>query len=313
VGSTSAPQVVTILNNAATAQNISWLASGNYSAVPGDVTPCGSSLGSVSACTLNVTFSPTTTGTNGTVKGSLAVTDTATGVLYNPQLVDFSGTATGGTTPSLAFSPSSLNFTNVAIGSTKAASAVMQNTSSSSLTLLSMTSSGEYTVTPSGTVPCTNGLVLASKAKCGFTVSLTPTTGGSILGSVTISDNASSGATTQTYNMAAIGFWPITLAPATLSFPATSVGGTSAPLQVTVTNYSTVAVTLNSFVASGDYAVVSLGSSPCSPGTVLNPGAACTLGVTFSPTITGTITGAMTVSHSAPNGPQVVGLTGKGQ
>jgi len=313
VGNTSSPLVVTVLNNAATAQNISWWAGGDFTAVAGGVTPCGSSLNPASACTLSVTFSPTTNGTGGVIKGGLAVTDTATGIPYNPQSVNLTGSATGGPpTNPITFSPTALNFGNTAIASTKTTAVQLTNASGASLTLSSITASGEYTVTPSGATPCRNGLVLAAKAKCGFSVSLTPTSGGTILGSVTVVDNASSGATTQTFNLAAIGYWPITLSPASLSFPATTVSSTSSPLQVTVKNYGTAAVTLNSFAASGDYTVVSFGANPCAPGTILSPNGICTFGVTFSPTVTGTITGAVTVSHSAPNSPQIVAVAGVG-
>jgi hypothetical protein len=129
---------------------------------------------------------------------------------------------------------------------------------------------------------------------------------------VTVVDNATSGPAVQTYNLAAVGYWSITPSPASLSFPTTTVGTTSSPLTVTVTNYSASAVTLNSFAASGDYSVVSSGTTPCLPATVLSAGGKCTLGVTFSPTIIGTITGAVTVSHNGPNSPAVVAVTGSG-
>jgi hypothetical protein len=313
VGNTSAAQFVTVTNNAATAQNILWAAGGDFAAVPGGVTPCGSALNAASACTLSVTFSPTTNGLNGVVKGALAVRDTASGILYNPQSVNLGGTASGGpATNPLTFSPASLNFGNVAIGATKSGTAQIMNATTSSITLSSLTASGDYGVTPSGAAPCTNGLVLAARAKCGFTVSLTSTSGGSIVGSVTAVDNASSGPTVQTFNLAATAFWPITLSPVGLNFGAVTVGTTSAPLQVTVTNYTTGPVTLNSFVASGDYTTVSLGATPCTPGMILSASGKCTFGVTFSPTVAGTITGAATVSHSAPNSPQVVSLSGSG-
>jgi len=313
VGSTSTAQIVTVTNNSTSAQNISWAAGGDFSAVAGGATPCGSTVNASSACTLSVTFSPTTNGLNGVVKGGLAVSDTATGVPFNPQSVNLTGNATGGpATNPLTFSPTSLNFANMAIGSTKSTTAQIANASTSSIMLSSVTASGEYSVTPSGANPCTSGLVLAPRGKCGITVSLTPSSGGSILGSVTVADNATSGPNVQTYNLAAVGYWPITLSPASLSFPTTAVGTTSSPLQMTVTNYSTAAVTLNGLVASGDFSVVSVGSTPCLAGTVLNPVGKCTLGVSFSPTVTGAISGAVTVSHTAPDGPQVGALTGTG-
>jgi hypothetical protein len=313
VGNTSAPQTVTVTNNAATAQNISWAAGGNFSAVSGGTAPCGGSLNAAASCTLSVTFSPTTNGTGGVVKGGLAVSDSAVGIPFNPQSVSLSGSATGGppTTP-LTFSPAALNFGNMAIGFTKTGSAQILNASGSSLTLSSIRASGEYTVVGSGARPCSNGLVLAANAKCGISVTLTPTSGGTILGSITVLDNAASGPTTQTYNLAAIGFWPVTMSPSTLTFPTTAVGVTSSPLPVTVTNYSTAPVTLNSMVASGDFGVVVLGANPCIPGTVLSPSGTCTFGVTFSPTVTGAISGAVTISHTAPNSPQIVTLTGTG-
>ena len=313
VGNTSAAQFVTFTNNATTAQNISWAAGGDFSAVAGGVTPCGSTLNAASSCTLSVTFSPTTNGLNGSIKGGLAVSDTAAGILFNPQSVDLTGTATGGpATNPLTFSPASLNFATIAIGATKNSTAQITNSTTSSITLSSLTASGDYTVTPSGLKPCNNGVILAASAKCSFTVSLTPTSTGSILGSVTVVDNATSGPTVQTFNLGATAYWPISMSPVGLSFGAVTVGSTSAPLQVTVTNYTTGQVTLNTFAASGDYTVVSFGSVPCSPGLVLTSGGKCTFGVTFSPTVTGTITGAVTVSHSAPNSPQVVSLSGSG-
>jgi hypothetical protein len=314
VGSISAPMTVTITNNAATAQNISWVAGGDFAAVGGGTSPCGNSLNAASSCTLSVTFSPTTNGTGGLVRGGLAVTDTATGVSFNPQSVSLSGSATGGPPANpLTFSPGSMNFGNVAIGSTKTGSAQLTNSSGVPVKLSSLTASGEYGVTPSGTSPCTNGLLLAAGAKCGFSVSLTPTGGGSLSGSVTVVDNVTSGPSIQTYNLVGVGFWPITLSPGSMTFPATAVGSTSSPLQVTVTNRSPISVTLETLVVSGDYNLVSLGGNPCNPGTVLSPNGACTFGISFSPTAKGTIFGAVTLSHSAPNSPQVTAMQGTGQ
>jgi hypothetical protein len=304
---------VTATNNATTAQNISWSAGGNFSAVGGGATPCGSLLNPAASCTLSVTFSPTTNGTGGVVKGGLAVSDGAMGVLYNPQSVNLSGAATGGPPSNpLAFSPAALNFGNMAIGSSKTGAAQILNASGSSLTLSSIRASGEYTVSGSGARPCSNGLVLAANAKCGISVTLTPTSSGSIVGSVTVVDTAASGPTTQTYNVTATGFWPITLSPSTLTFPTTAVGVTSSALQVTVTNYTSGPVTLNSMVASGDFGVVLLGTTPCVTNTILSASGSCTFGVTFSPAVTGAISGAVTVSHTAPNSPQIVSLAGTG-
>ncbi|HEY4903796.1 MAG TPA: choice-of-anchor D domain-containing protein [Candidatus Sulfotelmatobacter sp.] len=314
VGNSSAAQTVTVTNNAATAQSITWTAGGDFKAVGAGSSPCGSTLNAGTTCTLSVTFSPTTNGTAGVVKGGLAVSDTATGIAYNPQSVSLSGSATGGPASNpLSFTPTSLNFSNVAIGGAKTGSAQILNVSGAPLTLLTISASGEYTVAGSSAKPCKAGLLLAANAKCAFSVTVNPTSGGSISGSVMITDNAMAGPTVQTYNLATVGFWPLTVAPASLSFPATAVGSTSSPLQVTATNYSSANVIINAATGSGDYEILTAGANPCATGLVLIPGAACTFGVTFSPTVTGTIPGVATFGNSSVNSPQVVSLTGTGQ
>ena len=233
VGNTSAAQTVTVTNNAArlkASTGVLVVTSRRPDRVPRLV---GSTLNAAASCTLSVTFSPTTNGTAGVVKGGLAVSDTAAGIAYNPQSVSLSGSATGGPSSNpLSFTPTSLNFGNVAIGGTKTGSAQILNASGASLALSSMSASGEYSVTGSSAKPCKAGLVLPANAKCAFSVTVNPTSGGSISGSVTITDNATSGPTVQTYNLATVGFWPLTVAPASLSFPATAVGSTSSPLQL---------------------------------------------------------------------------------
>jgi len=313
VGNSSSPQTVTITNNAATAQNITWAVGGNFAATASGSNPCGGTLNAITSCTLSVTFTPTTNGTAGVVKGGLTVTDTASGIPYDPQSVNLSGSANGGpSSNALTFSPASANFGSVAVGSSKTGAVQMSNTSAASLTLSSITASGEYSVAGSSTKPCKSGLVLAVNAKCAFSVTLNSTSAGSIVGSVTIVDNASSGPTTQTYNLAATSFWPITLSPVSLSFPTTSVGSTSAPLQAMATNYSAANVTINGIIASGDYGTVTMGTNPCVSGATLAPGTNCTLGVVFSPSVTGAIPGVASFGNSSPNSPQVLSLMGTG-
>jgi hypothetical protein len=78
-----------------------------------------------------------------------------------------------------------------------------------------------------------------------------------------------------------------------------------------LSNNQTVSLNIASIVASGDYSAVSGGSNPCGP--TVAASSSCTFLVTFSPTKTGTIKGAVTVVDDAPTSPQVLPLTGKGQ
>jgi centrosomal CEP192-like protein len=63
VGTTSAPQTVTLTNRQSTALNIFVAASGQYAVTPSGTGPCGASLGAGANCTFNVTFTPSTVGT----------------------------------------------------------------------------------------------------------------------------------------------------------------------------------------------------------------------------------------------------------
>jgi hypothetical protein len=86
VGTTSAPQTVTLFNNQSVSLNVaSIVASGDYSAVPGGTNPCGSAVVADSSCTFVVTFSPTKAGA---IKGVVTITDDAT---TSPQIFAMTG------------------------------------------------------------------------------------------------------------------------------------------------------------------------------------------------------------------------------
>ena len=75
VASASAPQTVTVTNNLAAAVNLTVSGSGEYSAVAGGPTPCGSSLAGKTSCTFTVTFTPSSVGTRAS---AIVVSDSAT-------------------------------------------------------------------------------------------------------------------------------------------------------------------------------------------------------------------------------------------
>ncbi len=227
---------------------------------------------------------------------------------YSPQTVALSGTGSGGATAPLKFSPATLSFTNQLVGTTSAAKTVTVTNSSASAVIISpLTTSGNYAVAGSGTSPC--GGSLAAAAKCTFTVTFSPTINGTVKGSVTVATNAP--VTPQIYGLSGTAVFPVTLAPASLTFAAQTVGTTSAAQTVTLTNNQNAVLSITSVVASGQYSAVGGGTTPC--GATVPALGKCTLSVTFTPAQTGSIKGAVTVTHGAANSPQVVGLTGTGQ
>jgi len=301
VGATSAAKTVTLTNNLTTAFNLGFSATGNYNVSGSGTKPCGATLAGKATCTLSATFQPTA---NGSVTGALILTNT---VAYSPQTVALSGTGSGGATAPLKFSPASLTFAAQAVGTTSAAKTVTVTNSSASAVTISLSAAGNYAAIGSGGTAC--GGNLAAGAKCTFAVTFAPTINGMVKGSVTLSTGAP--VTPQIYGLSGTAVLPVTFSPTSLTFPAQTVGTTSAPLTGTLTNNQNSVLNLTSIAASGDYTAVSGGTTPC-----VSPIAAfakCTFTVTFTPSKTGTVKGAATVTHGASNSPQVVGLTGTGQ
>jgi hypothetical protein len=301
VGSSSAPQNMTVTNNQSTTLNFTWTTSGDYSAVGSGSTPCNGTLAAKAKCTFGVTFTPVT---NGLTKGALTISYSGAG---SPASGGMTGTGQNGPTAPLTFSPANSSFGNVILNTTANKTVTIKNVGTTTVNITSVTGSGPYVATPSGTTPC--GGSLAASKSCTITVGFTPLATGSPIGGITVVDD--SGISPQVQNATGTGILAVTMSPTSISFGTQTVGTTSTVHVVTVTNNSLVAVPITSIVASGDYISTTGGSVPC--GTTIPANGICTLGVEFSPTFTGTISGDLTLSYSAGSSPQVVTLTGTGQ
>ena len=297
VGGSSASQIATVTNNRSTSLSLGFLASGNFAALGGGASPCGSTLAASTSCTIAVSFSPTT---NGNISGSLAISHNS---LFSPQVVDLSGTGANGSTAPLSFSPTSLFFAKVVVGTTSSRTLTVTNSSGTNVNIASVLPSGNYSLTPAS--PCLG--LLASGANCKFTVNFNPTNLGTINGAITITDDA--GVAQQTLNLAGTTVLPISLSVPS-PFGSQTVGTVSSPQTVTLTNNNSTTLSLGISV-SGDYALTTVGTNPC--GASIAGLAQCTIGVQFAPTVTGTIPGILTVSYTGYFSPQEVSLTGTGQ
>jgi hypothetical protein len=207
--------------------------------------------------------------------------------------------------PAVSLSPSSLTFNNQVPDTTSAAQTItLQNTGSSSLTVSSITPAGDFAETNS----CIANSPLAPSANCTISVTFTPLALGTLLGTLTIADNASGGQ--QVVNLTGTGvsaLVPIAnLSPSSLSFENQVVGTSSSPMTVTLGNTGTAPLAITGIVASGDF------SKGNNCGTSLAAGAQCVIAVTFTPSATGTRTGTLAVQDNAGSGTQTAGLTGVG-
>ena len=99
----------------------------------------------------------------------------------------------------------------------------------------------------------------------------------------------------------------IALNPAGLFFPTQSVGTTSQPLTVTLTN-GDAALAITSIAVTGTNATDFAQTNTC--GTSVPAGGQCTISVTFTPSQAGIRKASISITDSAPGSPQVVNLTG---
>ncbi len=286
----SAPQTVRLTNGQNTTLSIGSISTtGDY----GQTNTCGSGVLAGAYCTITVTFTPVATGPT---NGAVTVTDGAGNVL---KVVSLSGTALA----PVGVSPTSLAFGTVAVGTTSAFQTVtLTNNQNASLTISGIAASGDYAETDT----CAGSV--AAKGICKITVTFAPTNTGAVNGAVTITDGVApnpqmvslSGAGSGTVSSTA------TLSPRSIFFGNQVISTTSMARPVTLTNVGSTTLTISGIVASGNYSQ----TNTC--GGSLAPTAQCTISVKFSPQVTGTLKGAITITDSASTSPQVESLLGTG-
>jgi hypothetical protein len=104
-------------------------------------------------------------------------------------------------------------------------------------------------------------------------------------------------------NTGVVSFLPTT----PLYFHQQTVGTTSAPQTVTLTNTGAVALTISSIKVAGQF---NLRSKTC--GKSIAPAGNCAIGVTFVPTSQGVKSGVVSIGDSASSKPQVIMMSGTG-
>jgi hypothetical protein len=174
VGVPSSTQTVTLTNSGGQTLTVGGISSsGNFA----QTNNCGA-LAASSACTINVTFTPTATGA---LRGSVVIVDNAAG---SPQVIRLLGTGSSAAMPAIGFSNISLNFGNQTTGTPSSAQTIkITNTGSATLTVTAVAATGDFAA--SGCLTS-----LSAGATCTLSVTFTPTVTGARHGAVAISDNA---------------------------------------------------------------------------------------------------------------------------
>jgi hypothetical protein len=180
VGTTSAPQVVTLTNTgSATLTIASFGVNGANAGDFGETNNCPASLVANANCQVNVTFTPQV---NGNATASLNIVDNAPG---SAQSVSLTGTTPA--IPVLSFSPTSLTFPSQYVGTSGLPQTVtLTNTGTATLTIASLTVSP-----PDFGILSQCGSNIGPGGSCAIGVFFDPTAGGSRTGALTVTDNAS--------------------------------------------------------------------------------------------------------------------------
>ena len=256
-------------------------------------------------CTVTFTYTPTAVGTQ---TGSIVMVSN-----LGTQTVTLSGIGTGA-----ALSLPGINFGNQVVGTTSAP--VVVTLTNNNTTPLTITRVQPNNPPFSQSNTCIKSSPLAPGASCTVSVSFKPTVAGPVPGTLTLTDNDAT--KTQVVNLTGFGT-SMSSSATTLAFGSEPVGGSTAPMPVTITNKSTAAVPIDAISIGGVQDFGEFSQTNDCPAS-LAAGANCVVQVTFSPLYLGATTyPVLNVYYGpnfdvngntwgAPDSPISVSLTGSG-
>lgn len=288
IGLPSAAQYVTLANTGGESSALtSEAVSGDFSI---SANTCSSSVAANNSCTLGIVFTPTVSGTR---SGVLTVVDA-----IGTQTAQLSGTGLAPATDALA--PSSLAFAAQQVGTVSSPQQLtLSNSGDQPLTSIAVIATGDFT-------PVNNcGATLQPHGTCSVSVSYAPTVAGAETGTLTVTDEFRK----QSVALTGTGVAPpgASALPASISFGPSAIGSTSAAQTVTVANSGGTTLTTLAATVTAGFAIA---TNTCSA--TLAAGATCQLGVTFSPTAAGSVTGTLTISAANLTKSLTVSLSGQG-
>jgi hypothetical protein len=162
IGTTSAPQSVSLTNNGTTSLSISSITATNPYSV---TSTCGKDVAPGASCKLNLTFSPAT---QGTFAGTISITDSAS---TKPQVIEVSGSGTV-----VTLTPASLTFGPQQLGTTSPPQHIqLTNTGKIPMTVSKVSVHGDNWTSFDATDNCPSSL--GAGASCTITVEYKPILG----------------------------------------------------------------------------------------------------------------------------------------
>jgi hypothetical protein len=288
VGTSSAPQVVTVTNSGAYSFFVNDV---SYPAAYTITSNCFTSIAPGASCTVNVVFAPAN------LQPAAGVLTIAGDFTATPSSVSLSGTPIASTA---TLSPTSLTFASQIVGTVSPAQTLtLSNTGNVPNNLTAIQATGDFVQTNN----C--GAALAVGATCTISVSFAPTVHGSRSGAITVSGDFTSAAPSA--SLTGTGTTPVAAwSPASLNFANQLVGNASNPQVVTLSNTGDGPLTISGITASGDFAQTN------SCGATLAAGGNCNINVTFVPTTTGARTGSLSLNSNSSVAVSSITLAGTG-
>jgi hypothetical protein len=291
VGS-SGSQTVTLTNSGTASLTVSQVtASGSGFGVTGITTPL--TLGAGQSASFTAKFSPTSAGS---ASGSVSITNSGPN---SPVTVALTGSGTA-TAPQLTISPASVNYGNVAVGSSMPQTITLTNSGNATLTVTQATASGAGFGMSGATMP----MNINAGSSASFTATFAPTSAGPASGNISVVSNAPgspaaialSGTGTQ---------GQLSANPSSVNFGSVAVGSNGSQT-ITLTNSGSASVTISQATASGAGFSISGLATPLT----LGAGLSTSFTAQFAPTSAGSPTGSISIVSNAPSSPLTIALSG---
>lgn len=302
VGTTSATQSVTVENTGTSDLTVSLvdLATGTDFTIANEDCTTLSPIAPTGTCTIDVEFSPTTTGF---LTDDLQITSDA------PSSVDIVPLDGTGVQPATLVSPGSLNFGNLAVGNSSVPQTVtVENVGTATLNIGTLTvGTADYSLANDN---CSGASVPAGNT-CTVDVVFNPTAAGPLPDTLSIPSDAPTSPDTVTLSGTGLNGPVASTSPATLNFGMQQVGTSSSTLVAQLTNTGNQPLGITgtpTVVGSTDFAVV---NETCTAAATLQPGEDCLAEVQFTPSTTGPAAGVTLEFATSVSNPTVA-LAGTG-
>jgi hypothetical protein len=204
-----------------------------------------------------------------------------------------------------AVSPGSLNFGSQGVGTTSAPHTItISNPSNVKFNIASIVASGNF----SQTNDC--GASLVPGAHCDVTVKFTPTATGLESGAITVADSTKISPLAIPLSGTGVNGPFLTPYPSRADFAARAVGTSSNPFPIVLVNTGNASMNINSISIAGADSSDFTQINNCTNS--LPVAGSCTVKVTFIPSASGSRTGNIVVSDTAPGSPQRILMSGAG-